>query len=432
MNTLFKNIKALLPGPDSIYTIKDCNVCIQGDTISSISEAPVDFKADTVIDGMGKLLIPGLINSHTHVYMTMFRSCADDLAFTDWLFNHIIPLEDKMTAEDCYWGSLLGYMEMLSTGTTSSLDMFVFPETAARAAEEAGVRAVLSRGLTGGEDDKAGGERRIREARDEIMRWRGKSSLITYMLGPHAPYTCDPGYLKEVSALSKDLNLPISIHVAEGRDEIKTIRDRYDCTPAEYLDKAQILSDTTVAAHCVYLNESDIELFATRGVSVATNPASNLKLGNGTAPIPKLLKAGINVCLGTDGTASNNTLNMFRELSLLTLLHKGATEDPTTISAAQGLKIATVNGAKALGLGGLVGEIKTGMKADLTVINIDKPHMRPHNNILSSLAYSANGSEVETVMVNGRLLLKNGEFTTIDKERVLFEVDKTCRRMGLI
>ena len=350
MNTLFRNIKALLPSPDSIYTIKDCNVYVQDDTISSICEAPSDFKADTIIDGKGKLLIPGLVNSHTHVYMTMFRNCADDLAFTDWLFNHIIPLEDKMTAEDCYWGSLLGYMEMLSTGTTSSLDMFVFPETAARAAEEAGVRAVLSRGLTGGADDKAGGERRLMEARDEIAKWRGKSSLITYMLGPHAPYTCDPGYLKEVSALSKELNLPISIHVAEGRDEIKTIRDRYDYTPAEYLDRVGILCDTTVAAHCVYLNESDIELFAKRGVSVATNPASNLKLGNGTAPIPKMLEAGVNICLGTDGTASNNTLNMFRELSLLTLLHKGATEDPTTISAAQGLKIATVKRSQSFGL----------------------------------------------------------------------------------
>ncbi|NMA38191.1 MAG: amidohydrolase [Papillibacter sp.] len=432
MNTLFKNIKALLPDAGSIYTVKDCNVYVEGDTISSVNQAPEGFSADTVIDGKGRLLIPGFINSHTHVYMTMFRNCADDLAFTDWLFNHINPLEDKMTAEDCYWGSLLGYMEMLSTGTTSSLDMFVFPETAARAAEEAGVRAVLCRGLTGGADDVSGGERRLREARDEISKRRSKNSLISYMLGPHAPYTCDPGYLREVLALSKELKLPLNIHVAEGRDEIKTIKDRYNFSPAEYLDNLGILSDTTVAAHCVYLTEGDIRLFAERGVSIATNPASNLKLGNGIAPVPKMLEAGINVCLGTDGAASNNTLNMFRELSLLTLLHKGTTEDPTTISAAQGIKIATANGARALGLGGLVGEIRPGMKADLIVINIDKPHMKPHNNILSSLAYSANGSEVETVMVNGRLLLKDGEYLTIDKERVLYEVDKTCRRMGLI
>jgi 5-methylthioadenosine/S-adenosylhomocysteine deaminase len=432
LNTVFKDITALLPSSDGGFDVKTCSVYVAGDSIVSIGNLPEGFAADTVIDGQGRLLMPGLVNSHTHVYMTMFRNCADDLSFTDWLFNNILPLEDRMTAEDCYWGSLLGYMEMIATGTTASLDMFVFPETAARAAEEAGVRAVLCRGLTGGADDKAGGERRLKEAVDEIGKRRGKNELITYMLGPHAPYTCDMGYLKEVAAAADELKLPINIHVAESRDEIRTMREKYGATPAEYLDKTGILRDTTVAAHCVYLSDSDIRLIAGRGVSVATNPVSNLKLGNGFAPVPKMLETGINVCLGTDGAASNNTLNMFRELSFLTLLHKGRSEDARTISAVQGIKAATVNGAKALGLGGLVGEIKTGMKADLIVLNIEKPWMKPHNNILSSLAYSANGSEVETVMVNGRILMKNGEFTTIDKERVLYEADKTCRRMGLL
>ncbi len=432
MSVLFKDIKALLPSEDGGLEIGDCSVFVDGDSIASTRGVPEGMSADTVIDGRGKLLIPGLVNSHTHVYMTMFRNCADDLAFTDWLFGHILPLEDKMTAEDCYWGSLLGYMEMIATGTATSLDMFVFPETAVRAASEAGVRAVLSRGLTGGEDDRAGGARRLREARTEIEKWRGKSGLITYMLGPHAPYTCDPGYLKEAAALADELKLGISIHLAESRDEIRTVRERYGCTPAEYLDRCGILRETTVAAHCVHLTDSDIALLARRGVSVATNPVSNLKLGNGAAPVPKMLKAGINVCLGTDGAASNNTLNMFRELSFLSLIHKGAAEDARTVSAAQALRAATAGGAKALGLGGITGEIKPGLKADLAVLDLEAPWMKPHNNILSSLAYSANGSEVETVMVGGRLLMKNREFLTIDRERVLYEVDKTCRRLGLL
>ncbi len=432
MNTLFKDIMALLPSPGGALTVENSSVYVEGDSIASVGKAPEGFMADAIVDGRGKLLMPGLVNSHTHVYMSMFRNCADDLAFADWLFNHILPLEDGMTAEDCYWGSLLGYMEMLATGTTASLDMFVFPETAARAASEAGVRAALSRGLTGGADDRAGGERRLREARDEIEKWRGKNELITYMLGPHAPYTCDPGYLKEVAALADELGLNISIHLSESRNETEIIRRKYGRSPAEYLDGAGLLRENTVAAHCVYLSEGDIGLLAERGVSVATNPVSNLKLGNGTAPVPKLLEAGINVCLGTDGAASNNTLNMFRELGFLSLLHKGATEDARTICAEQAVRMATVNGAKALGLGGLVGEIRPGMKADLAVLDIDRPWMRPHNNILSSLAYSANGSEVEAVMVNGRFLMKNGEFTTIDKERVFYEVDKTCKRLGLL
>jgi 5-methylthioadenosine/S-adenosylhomocysteine deaminase len=432
MSTLFKEIKALLPSPDGGFEIRDCSVFVDGDSIASIRGVPEGSVADTVIDGKGKLLIPGLVNSHTHVYMTMFRNCADDLAFSDWLFGRILPLEERMTAEDCYWGGLLGYMEMIATGTTSSLDMFVFPETAARAASDAGVRAVLSRGLTGGEDDRAGGARRLREARAEIEKWRGKSELITYMLGPHAPYTCDPGYLKEVAALADELKLGVSVHLAESRDEIRTVRDRYGRTPTEYLDMAGILCETTVAAHCVHLTESDIDLLARRGVSVATNPVSNLKLGNGAAPVPKMLEAGINVCLGTDGAASNNTLNMFRELGFLALIHKGAAEDARVVSAPQALRAATAGGAKALGLGGVVGEIRPGLKADLAVLDIEAPWMKPHNGLLSSLVYSANGSEVETVMVNGRLLMKNREFLTIDRERALYEVDKTCRRLGLL
>lgn len=427
MNTLFRDIFALLPGGE----IKKCCVYVRDNVIASMDTPPEGFCADTVIDGKNRLLIPGLVNSHTHAYMTMFRSCADDLSFSDWLFGHISPLEDKMTAEDCYWATLLAYAEMISTGTTSSLDMYVFIDTAVRAAEEAGVRAVLSRGLAGGADDEAGGERRIREAMSEISAGRGTNPRLSFMLAPHAPYSCDEGYLRKIAELAGQEGLGINVHLAESRSETDTVRERYGCTPCSFLYRTGILTERTVAAHCVYLDEGDIELMAECRVSAATNPVSNLKLGNGIAPIPKLLEAGVNVCLGTDGAASNNALNMFREMGFVGLLHKGVSGDARTVSARQTLDMATVCGARALGLDG-VGEIKPGAKADLAVINMDKPWLRPHNSMLSSLVYSANGSEVESVMADGKFLMLNGELTTIDLERVYYETDRTCKRLGLL
>ncbi len=426
MNTLFRNIRALLP-----EGVRETSVCVSGGEIFAVGEIPADFRADTVVEGKGKLLIPGLVNAHTHVYMTMFRGCADDLSFTDWLFGHIDPLESKMTREDCYWATLLGYLEMISTGTTACLDMYVFTETALRAAEESGFRTALSRGLTGGAGDPEGGKRRIREALEEMEDWKGSTDRIRFFLGPHAPYTCDPDYLREIADLAEERKLPLHLHLSESVSEQEGIREKYGCTPAEYFDRAGILRPGTVAAHCVYVNESDMRLLAERGVTAVTNPASNLKLGNGAAPVPDLLRAGVNVALGTDGAASNNALNLFRELNLVTLLHKGLRGDPTELPASQGLRMATENGARALGWEKL-GRIEAGWTADLAVLDLDRVNLRPWNDILSSLAYASNGSEVESVMVEGKFLMKDREFLTIDRERVQFEVDRTCKRLGLI
>jgi 5-methylthioadenosine/S-adenosylhomocysteine deaminase len=374
------------------------------------------------------MLIPGLVNAHTHVYMTVFRNCADDLTFNDWLFGRILPLEDQLTAEDCYWSTLLGFMEMLSTGTTSYNDMYPITNASARAAAETGIRAVLSRGLTGGADDQAGGERRLREAFEELEQWKNTENM-TFMLGPHAPYSCDPGYQKEVAREAKRLGLGIHTHVSESLAEMETAREKYGCTPPELFDRNGLLTDKTLAAHGVYLTDSDIALLAARGVSVATNPVSNLKLANGIAPIPKLMKAGVNVALGTDGASSNNALNMFRELGLVTILHKGTTGDPQAVTAREGFDMATKNGAKALGLD-KVGEIKPGYRADLAILDLDRPNIQPLNDPIAALAYSANGTEVETVMVGGRILMENREFTTIDRDKVIYEVNKVCERIG--
>ena len=423
MRVLFRGIRALLPD----MSIAETNVAVEGDRILAVGELPQGFVPDTTVEGKDRLLLPGLVNAHTHTYMTMFRGCADDLPFAEWLNGHIDPLEERMTAEDCYWATLLGNMEMILSGTTASIDMFIYTETASRAAEECGFRTVLTRGLTGPE----GGERRLREFFTEYEAWKGRCPRVTFALGPHAPYSCSEDYLRQVADLAKEHGLGLHIHVSESLFEQETIRKQYGCTPAALLDRCGILGEKTLAAHGVYLSDEDIALFRARGVSVVTNPVSNLKLGNGIAPVPGLLRAGVNVALGTDGAASNNALNLFRELSFVTLLHKGVTGDTTAVPAAEALKMATVNGARALGLEGC-GEIKAGAKADLTVLDIDKPWLRPWIDLRSSLVYCARGDEVTDVMVDGRFLLRKGELTTIDRERVLFEVDRTCKRLGLL
>ena len=423
LGILIRDILALLP-----EGARTCSVYISGGTIASVSGEPEGFEVDKTIHGAGKMLIPGLVNAHTHAPMTLFRNCADDLLFNDWLFGRIMPLEDKLTADDCYWGTMLAIMEMLRSGTTSFIDMYYFLGALARAVDESGIRAVLSRGLSGGEDDPAGGEKRLREALDEPGRWKGHER-ISFMLAPHAPYTCGEGYQREIAAEARRQGLAINTHVSESLAEIEAIRGKYGCTPVELLDRTGLLTDTTVAAHCVHVTDGDIAILASRGVTVATNPVSNLKLANGVAPVPKMLEAGVRVALGTDGAASNNALNMFRDLSVLSLVHKGASRDARAVGAREGLAIATRNGALAMGRGDL-GAIAPGNAADLAILDLGRPNMQPVNDPVSALAYSANGSEVETVIVGGKVLMDCGAFLTIDSDRVLYEASRTCDRIG--
>ena len=423
MNILIKDVLALLP-----EGVKTCSVYISDGLISSVSNAPDGFEADKTISCSGKMLIPGLVNAHTHASMTILRNCADDLLFNDWLFGTILPLEEKLTGEDCYWGMKLAIMEMLRSGTTSFIDMYSFMDNLAQAVLDTGIRAVLSRGLVGSPDDPAIGELRIKEALDAVDKWKDVENL-SFMLAPHAPYTCDEGYQREIAAEAKRQGLAITTHISESLTEIETIKEMYGCTPIELCNRAGLLTDTTVAAHCVHLTDNDIKILAETGTFVATNPVSNLKLANGVAPIPKLLNAGVKVALGTDGAASNNTLNMFRELSMLTLIHKGVNHDAQAVSASEGITIATKNGALAMGRSDL-GEINPGNTADLVLLDLDRPNMQPINNPISALAYCAGGSEVETVIVGGRILMENREFLTIDAEKTIYEVSKICERIG--
>ena len=425
MNILLQNIRALLRKGSSFVT-EETNICISGDTITAIGAVPRDFHPDRVIDGRNRLAIPGLINAHTHAYMTMLRGVADDVPFDDWLFRGVMPKEDAMTPEDAYWSALLGLMEMVRCGTTCFNDMQMHIHQTTKAAVDLGIRGVIGRGLSGSGTDE-GGARRLREAREEIAAWQDQP-LLTFMIAPHAPYTCDGEYLRQAARLADELGLGIHIHLSESRNEVENLRRaKNGMTPIAWADSLGLFRRPAIAAHCAWATEDDIRIMAERGVSVVTNPASNMKLGNGFAPVPEMLAAGINVCLGTDGAASNNRLNMFHEMSLLALIHKGVKKDAVTVSAAQTLEMATVRGAKALGLSGVTGELAPGKKADIAILNLDCPQLTPQNDLISSLVYCADGSEVETVIANGEIILENRHFTKIDEEKVYAEVRRRAK-----
>ncbi len=427
MNLLIKGILAVLPEVDG-YAVRPVDVAVGGGKILSLDGMPEGFRTEKVIDGSGKLLVQGLVNAHTHAYMSLMRGRADDLPFNDWLFGHILPLEDKLLPDDFYWGTLLSVCEMIRSGTTSFLDMHMMPEKCAIAVEESGIRAVLSRGLVGESRLDDGGLRRIEEAKADITKFKGCEKL-QFMLAPHSPYTCSPEFLETVIETADELNLGINIHLSESEREVEVTLEKYGCTPVELMEKTGLFRLPCTAAHCVKLTENDLDILAERKVRAVTCPVSNMKLGNGFAPVPELLKRGVTVALGTDGAASNNTLNLFRELSFLALVHKGTHCDPLCINAAEGLKIASLNGAKALGLEN-TGEIRVGFAADLSLLRLDTPAMNPRTDLVSALAYTDCAPSVETVIVGGDILMENGELKTVDEERVLFEANRIGTRIG--
>jgi 5-methylthioadenosine/S-adenosylhomocysteine deaminase len=398
---------------------------IKDGKIAAIGEyGGVDTKWE-VIDAKDRLIMPGLINAHTHVYMTLLRNYADDVDFSEWLFNRVSPVEDSLPVEAAYWTNLLGFAEMFMTGTTSYVDMHMYKCMSAKAARDAGIRAFIGRGLVGN-DLFEDGLSRYKEAMAEREEY--ESDMIKIILSPHAPYSCSEKLYRQVAEEAEKHGLLKQTHLSEGVTEVENVLKETGKTPVKWLYDIGWLNDRTILAHCVQMREDDIELLAKSGVSVVTNPASNAKLGNGFAPAVEMQKKGVNLCLGTDGTSSNNTLNMFREMGILSLIHKGIQKDSTAMPAVDVIAAATVNGAKALGMKDKIGVIKEGAQADLIFIDLKSPSLFPNNNIISSLCYSANGSEVESVMINGKFVMKNRELLTIDYDRVCYEVEKIAEK----
>nr|WP_245987643.1 amidohydrolase [Cohnella lupini] len=406
---------------------------IEGDRIAALGEGKAPEReielATETLDGSGLLFMPGLVNTHGHAAMSLLRGLADDLALQDWLQNHMWPTEAKFTGDDVYWGSALAAAEMIKSGTTTFVDMYDHMHRVGEVVEKSGMRASLTRGVIGlcPEDVQ---KAKLADAIQFAKDWHGAANgRISVMISPHAPYTCPPDYILKFVEAAHELDLAMHTHMSETIAEVEqNVRD-YGYRPVEHLDRLGMFGRPTLVAHAVHLNDEEIALLAERNVYVSHNPVSNLKLASGVARVPELMRAGVTVSLGTDSAASNNNLDLFQEITMAALLHKGVSGDPTVIPAAEALRMGTVNGARSIGLGGVTGQLKAGLKADFIALSIAQAHFVPLTDYISHLAYAARGSDVAHVWVDGKQLLRDGQLLTLDEEKILAEAERCFQRL---
>lgn len=432
MNILLKNIGIITVDGDNKF-IKNGNLGIKDgliDFVDAAEEVVNSFKADKVIDGKNKLVMPGLVNAHTHSAMTIFRNYAGDLTLEEWLFEKIIPAEGKLTPEDVYWGTMLGIAEMIKSGTTCFADMYLHMDEVVKAVEETGIRANISKGPITSSVRGKGLTVDVEGCTQFYKSWHNKGNgRIKVYVEIHSAYLFDEESLRGAAALAKELGTGIHIHILETAKEKEICAEKYGMNSPEVCLKCGIFDVPVFAAHCVHLTDEEMDLFRSRGVNVVHNPTSNLKLGSGIARVPLMLDKGLNICLGTDGASSNNNMDLFEEMNLAALLHKGYNRNPVLVNAQQALRMATVNGAKAIGFDGEVGSIKKGMKADLIILDTDKPHYFPMNDAVSAVVYTGQGADVDTVIIDGNILMENRELKTIDEEKVKYKVKEAAERI---
>lgn len=402
------------------------DILIENDKIAAIGAVDAQMaEGAQIIDGSRTIAMPGLVNTHTHAAMTLLRSYADDMELMPWLNEKIWPAEAKFVNESIYWGSSLAVLEMIQSGTTTFADMYDSMHEVARVVDEAGVRANLSRGLLVFSDSEGKNiQKNVRLYENFHNRADGR---LKVWFAPHAPYTCPPAYLEKIVQAAAECHTGIHVHLAETQDELQQIREAYDKTPTEYLRDLGVFELPTLAAHGVYLNDGDIAILKEHQVSIAHNPSSNLKLASGIANLPRYMQAGLNVALGTDGASSNNSLNMFKEMTVCSFAQKVNAMDPTVLPAETVLQMATINGARALHWDDEIGTLEVGKKADIILVDLDKPHFAPWNNSVSDLVYAAQGSDVKTTIVNGKVLMKDYEVLTMDTEKIMAEATRIAR-----
>lgn len=413
---LIKN--AFILNPNN-FEEKRQSLLIKNDLIAEISDEIDETNVDKIIDASGKILLPGLVNTHTHLSMTLFRGLADDLSLDSWLNDHIWPMEANLNGDYCYIGALLGAVELIKSGTTTFSDMYFYMEDVARAVDEAGIRAVLSYGMI----DFGDAEKREAEIRENLTLFENCNGMadgrIKVFFGPHSPYTASEELLIKVRQLADEYNMGIHIHVSETQKEINDVSEEKGLRPFEYLEKIGFLGPDVVAAHCVWLSDDEIEIIKKHGVKVSHNPCSNMKLASGISPVSKLIENDICVSIGTDGASSNNNLDLIEELKTASLLQKVSTLDPNVLNSHEAIAMGTIKGAEALGLSDEIGSIEVGKKADIILVDTNSANMVPDSSTLTSnMIYSANGSNVDTTICNGKILMENKKLTVLDEQEI--------------
>ena len=424
---LIKN--AFILSPNTNFEGKQ-SLLIKDDVISEIAPQIDESDVDKIIDATGKILLPGLINTHTHLSMTLFRGLADDLSLDSWLNDHIWPMEANLNGDYCYIGALLGAVELIKSGTTTFSDMYFYMEDVARAVDEAGIRAVLSYGMIDFGDE----EKRKNEISENLTLFENCNGMadgrIKVFFGPHSPYTASEELLIKVRELADKYGMGIHIHVSETQKEINDVSEEKGLRPFEYLDKIGLLGPDVVAAHSVWLSDEEIEIIRKNDVKVSHNPCSNMKLASGIAPVSKLLENDICVSIGTDGASSNNNLDLIEELKTASLLQKVSTLDPKVLSSDEAIAMGTIKGAEALGLDSEIGSIEVGKKADIILIDTNSANMVPDSSSLSSnIIYSANGSNVDTTICNGKVLMENKKLTVLDEDEIYSKARQAIKEL---
>jgi 5-methylthioadenosine/S-adenosylhomocysteine deaminase len=413
--------------------IEDGAVAIRGDSIVAVgprAEIENRFEAAQTIDAHGALVLPGLINGHAHAAMSLFRGLADDLALDEWLQKYIFPAEARNVSPDFVeWGTKLGVLEMLRGGITTYADMYYFEDVVARVTKDAGMRGVLGETIIDfpAPDNKSPGEA-FAYTQKYLDHWKG-DPLIIAAVAPHSIYTCSEKTLQDAAALARRNNAPILIHIAEAQFELQQSRAKHGATPVAYLERAGILGPDVVGAHCVWVDEADIATLAHFNVGCINNPSSNMKTAAGVMPVPEMLAAGEPIGLATDGAASNNNQDMFEEMDLAAKLQKVARMDPRALPANQAVEMATINGARALHLEKIIGSLEAGKKADLILVDIGAPHATPMYDVYSELVYALKASDVRTVVIAGKIVMKDRQMLTLDEKEILAKAEEYKKKI---
>jgi len=423
----------ILPMDASMSVIEKGAIAVQGTDILDVGTAEnifARYSSEKVIPKKNNVLFPGLINTHTHAAMVYFRGIADDLPLQDWLKNHIWPAENKWLSPEFISDSIeLACLEMLKGGVTVYNDMYFFEDAAAHSTKKMGMRAVLGCGIldfptrSGNSADEY-----LAHAESFINDWKG-DELISPCIAPHALYTCGPETLKKAKAMAEKYTVPLHIHLSETQWEVEEVKNRYRRKPVHHLDSLGFLDETVLAAHCIWVDDDEIEVLAKRKVGVSHCMESNLKLASGFSPVVTMLMTGIKVTFGTDGAASNNDLNIMSEMSTTAKVHKALSENPTVLDAKTILLMATRWGAEALGLGDRIGSLEKGKRADFVSLDLKKPHLMPIYNVCSHIVYAAMASDISDVMVNGRFVVENGMLVTADEQEILTKAQQWSEKI---